>query len=276
MHVWPDTPVTTADGIRVGASAAVVIHPSSWKTLAVIIRRPGLWRRSICVPADVIDRSTPQGVWLAIKKAQFDQLDRSTAPPHQRPPRDWLTPLGWPGNRVYWPAGYQGPVYPQLRASELKHWGTVRAPALADQEPPPGAPVVVSQDGYQLGDHARMHRDGADAGYLVFQSNGALWPEGQVQIPAQWVGVRDAWEAQLAFDRDTIRQLTGQAPQPTRDVVGGRIVEELAREQRGESSYDVDPYDVLARPSISGFKTAYERDDASVINPQPRPDDRRR
>jgi hypothetical protein len=43
------------------------------------------------------------------------------------------------------------------------------------------------------------------------------------------------------------------------------------RQRRDEDLLDVDPYDVLARYSESGFKTMYEYDDASVINPQPRP-----
>jgi hypothetical protein len=55
------------------------------------------------------------------------------------------------------------------------------------------------------------------------------------------------------------------------EVAVDRLEVERMREDHHDSLFDVDPYDVLARPSESGFKTPFERDDASNINPQPRP-----
>jgi hypothetical protein len=55
------------------------------------------------------------------------------------------------------------------------------------------------------------------------------------------------------------------------EAAGDRLEIERLREEHHDSLYAVDPYDVLARPSESGFKTPFERDDASNINPQPRP-----
>jgi hypothetical protein len=63
------------------------------------------------------------------------------------------------------------------------------------------------------------------------------------------------------------------ASKPARilEAAGDRLEVEQVREDHDESLLAVDPYDVLARPSESGFKTSFERDDASNINPQPRP-----
>ena len=273
MHVWPDSPVITADEVHVGTCRAVVIHPSSWKTLAVIVRRPRFGRRDTCVPAAMVDRATPAGLWLKVTKGEFERVPKSAAP-YQRPPKDWLTPLDWPADRVYWPAGYDGPVYPQLRAGDMKHWGTVRTPVLSDESAPADGPAVTSQDGYKVGDRARILQDGSAPEQLVFQSNGVLWPAGQVQLPAYWVSTHDAWNVSLAMDTETIGRLIHKDQASVDDeAAGDRLEQELAREQRGESLMDVDPYDVLARPSMSGFKTTYERDDASDINPQPHPDE---
>jgi len=75
-------------------------------------------------------------------------------------------------------------------------------------------------------------------------------------------------QQQVELVQPSILTAGGHLPEAAAD----RLEIELVRQQKGESLLDVDPYDVLARPSECGFTTVYERDDASTINPQPRPD----
>jgi hypothetical protein len=217
MHIWLDALVTTADGATPGRVSRLLVHPASWKVLSIAVQRGGWLRREeVAVPLDEVKSTSAAGVQLRLDRAAFQRLPRVPAADWRRPPREWLTPLGWRSSRVFWPAGYDGPVYPGISAGQLRGWGTLRADGWATPRlgtsPTGGSPAARS---------------------------------GPTHAPAG--------------DR---------AP----ELAANRIQVELERELRGESLLDVDPYDVLARPSECGFKTVFEWDDASDINPQPRPD----
>jgi hypothetical protein len=215
MHVWLGTSVIASDGAKVGHVSKVIVHPASWKVLGIVVQRAGFFnRREFTVNPEAVKHSSNACTALTIDRAAAQCLPAARATARQRPPRDWLTPLGWPPGGVYWPAGYDGAVYPELRASDIKRWGTLRS-----------------------------------TGWSTSRTNGqpACSRESTVAQPA-------------AIDGS---HLPSQA--------GDRLEMEAARQARGESLIDVDPYDVLARTSECGFKTAFERDDASMINPQPRP-----
>lgn len=215
MHVWLDTPVVTSDGTGVGQVSKLVVHPASWKVLTVIVRRRQLFGGSeISVPLDLVQRASSTGVTLQIDRVAYQRLSRARSGERQRPAREWLTPLGWPPRRVYWPAGYQGPIYPVISARQLRGWGTLRATG---------------------------------------------WNSGLSTAPAGLPNPAVVEETREPSDRIS-------------RWAADRLEVEAAREQRRESLLDVDPYDVLARYSECGFTTAFERDDASVINPQPRPE----
>ncbi len=216
MHVWLDTRVVTSDGASVGRVSKLVVHPASWKVLSVIVRRKHLFGGpEISVPADLVQLASSTGLILRIDRAAYRCLPAARSGERQRPRTGWLTPLGWPPGRVYWPAGYQGLIYPEITADQLRGWGTLRASGWNDE-------------------HAS----------------------------AMAVGRHEPPVAEPAHEK----------PDRFEEHAADRLEIEVARERRGESLLDVDPYDVLARPSECGFKTSYERDDASVINPQPRPE----
>ena len=216
MHVWLDAPAITSDGGTAGRVSRLLVHPASWKVLAIAVRRGGWLRQEeTAVPPLAVRLASPEGVWLRMTGDAFRRLPPVRSTEWQRPPRTWVVPLGWPPGRVFWPAGYDGPVYPEITAGQLRGWGTLRA-----------------------------------AGWGISGGRDRS-ADGQSQTSA----------------RELQTPAAHHLPKPAAD----RIELELERERRGESLLDVDPYDVLARTSECGFNTAFERDDASVINPQPRP-----
>jgi hypothetical protein len=213
MHVWLDAPAISSDGVTVGHVSRLLVHPASWKVLAIAVRGGRFLRHvEMDVPLEMVRDASPQGVWLELDGLAFQGLPHVRQAAWRRPPRQWVTPLGWPAGRVFWPANYAGAVYPEITTAQLRGWGTLRA-ALSNTprafvrpaEPPAPLPTATTAFGH---------------------------------VPEQ---------------------------------AAARLEIELARERRGESLVDVDPYDVLARPSECGFNTAFERDDASIINPQPGP-----
>lgn len=216
MHVWLDTPVVTSDGATVGRVSNLIVHPASWKVLTVVVTQGRLLiRRYVGLSLELVNDASRGGISLQIDRPAFSRLPNADPRGWQRAPRDWLTPLGWPPGRIYWPAGYQGAVYPELRASQLKRWGTLRAA------------------GWVVGPRRELST--------------------VVEEPA------------------ALPELEGSDRRHIPGLAAGRLEIEAAREQRGESLFDVDPYDVLGRTSECGFTTPFERDDASVINPQPYP-----
>lgn len=217
MHIWLDVPVVTTDGVTAGYACRLLVHPASWKVLAIAVRRGSWMSHEVAVPLEAVKSASPKGLWLTLDRTAFHNLAGVRASEWQRPPKQWVTPLGWAPGRVYWPAGYDGPVYPEITKRQLLGWGTLRAACWT-------APRTTRSSDAQPEMRPLVQR--------LVVADGAHLPE----------------------------------------LVADRLELELERQRHGESLLDVDPYDVLARPSECGFTTAYERDDASVINPQPRPD----
>jgi hypothetical protein len=275
VHIWLGTPVKTSDEVEVGRVDKLVVHPASWKILRVIVRRGSFLNRSeVDLRLNEIERASAASTWLRIDDSAFAQLPTARASERQRPPKDWLTPLGWAPDRVYWPAGYDGAVYPEITAGQLKGWGTLRTPIAADSAVPANGPDVLAQDGRKVGESAQVILDASthELQCVLFRGDEGLWPRSPTELPASWVAKHDRWSVSLVFDLDTIRALVRDAiPVKGLTAAGSRLQRELLRQQTGQSLFDVDPYDILARWSETGFETPIERDEASVINPQPRP-----
>ena len=273
MHIWLGTPVITRDGAQVGHADKLIVHPASWKVLRVIVGRgPRFKHREVALDPSDVERASPAGTWLDIGRTAFDRLRSARTSDRQRPPREWATPLGWLPRRVYWPAGYRGPVHPEITASQLRVWGTLRTNVDNKGHAPAAGPDVLTQDGRKVGRCARLVLDPAtdEIQRVTFEGDDVVWPRAPVELPGYWVAKHDRWTVNLVFDVKTIHELASlwAVARPVA-AAGDRIQTEVERQRRGDSLYEVDPYDVLAQPSETGFTTPFERDEASVINPQP-------
>src|SRR5579885_1380347 len=122
MHIWLDSAVTTSDGGTVGHVSRVLVHPASWKVLAIAVRQGSWLRQEVAVPPDSVNSTSPQQLSLQVDRATLHRLPRVRPNEWQRPPKEWVTPLGWTPGRVYWPAGYDGPVYPEITTRQLRGW----------------------------------------------------------------------------------------------------------------------------------------------------------
>ena len=96
MQVWINANVVTGDGAAVGRVSKPLVHPASWRVLALAVRNgKSLGHRHAEVPADLMDRTSPKGVRLRMDNGAFPRLPAVDADKWRRPLRGWLTPLGW-------------------------------------------------------------------------------------------------------------------------------------------------------------------------------------
>jgi osmotically-inducible protein OsmY/sporulation protein YlmC with PRC-barrel domain len=222
-------PVFALDG-HTGHLDKVVIDPHTRRVTHLIIHRGVLLTEDRVVPVELVERATPEGIFLHLTSAEMARQPRYHEERFVSPPPGWEPLPGYAATDVrFWGLPYGGvrpPIQPVAEYT-IRHGLPERTIVLERRTAVHTRDDVEGEIDHLLVDPIRQ-----ELTHLVVRLNDQ--PQPSVLVPFEWVEDIGNGSILLKCTRENLRQLQEYTPPCTDDELAAAVTEALQR-QGGEA-----------------------------------------
>lgn len=216
MDVALGTHVYSSDQQDLGAVDRLILDPATGKVKAVVVRKGFFLPDDVEIPLDALAAGSDGAIRVPYSADQLHTLPRFQPGNYTEPPLDYVPPVGYPVNALYWPLGGFGPLLPPAMPTTPAGMGTAEPAVSAEvraawrREDLENAVIdegsaVMSRDEQKVGEVHRLTFDPA-SGMLthVVVRKGFIFSK-DTELPASLIADVDDGVIYLSIDADDQR-----------------------------------------------------------------------